>query len=398
MSTVPATAAPHFDVSERIRSVQPPVIPMVGDLMRAHPGTISLGQGVVYYDPPESIADGVAAFLRSPANHRYQGFAGIPALREAIFAKLETENHIDPGRWDLVVTAGSNMGFFNAVLAICDPGDEVILLTPWYFNHEMAIGIAGCRTVPVVTGADFQPDVDRIARHVTPRTRAVVTISPNNPTGAVYDRDTLDTVNDLCRERGLYHIHDEAYEYFVYDGASHYSPASRSGSEDHTISLFSLSKAFSLASWRIGYMVLPPHLVESVRKIQDTNVICPPVISQFAAVEAMRLGRAYCEPMIKRIAEVREYLYGRLARVPGVRVNAARGAFYVFLGLPDAGRDDLEVVRALIADHGVAAIPGSAFGIGPGCYLRVSYGALDPDTARQGIDRLCIGLAALAAG
>lgn len=387
-----------FDISARIAAVQPPIIPIVAGMIRDNPGTISLGQGVVFYDPPPSVTGGIQAFLASAANHRYREVEGIAPLREALANKLEAENGIAPGRYDVVVTAGSNMGFFNAVLAICDPGDEVILLTPWYFNHEMAIGIAGCTAVPVPTDANYQPDLDAIERAITPRTRAVVTISPNNPTGAVYDAGILDAVNELCRQRGIFHIHDEAYEYFLHDGASHYSPAARNGAEGHTISLFSLSKTFSLASWRIGYMVMPGHLTDAVRKIQDTNVICPPVVSQYAAIEALQLGRAWCAPMIDEISAVRDHLYHQLADVPGVVPNQARGAFYVFLELPEARRSDLDIVRALVTDHHVAAIPGSAFGVTEGCHLRVSYGALEPETAKTGIDRLCQGLKALARG
>jgi aspartate/methionine/tyrosine aminotransferase len=348
----------------------------------------------VYYPPPGSVSRGIDRVLADPMNHRYQAVEGIPELRQGLAQKLAADNGIDPGRYELVVTAGSNMAFFNAILAICDPGDEVIILSPWYFNQEMAIRIADCVPVTVPTGAGYQPDPEAIEAAITPRTRAVVTISPNNPTGAVYEAPLLDAVNDLCRRHGLFHIHDEAYEYFVYGGARNYSPASRLGVEGHTISLYSLSKSHSFASWRVGYMLIPPELLGAVRKIQDTNVICPPVISQYAALEAIAEGRAYCAPMIERLDGVRRYLAERLAGVDGVEANDARGAFYVFLKLPGQG-SDLEIVQRLVADHRVAVIPGSAFGVTGGRYLRVSYGALDPETAIEGIDRLCTGLAAL---
>lgn len=386
----------EYHPSARIEGVQPPIIPIIAGLIDGNPGTISLGQGVVYYDPPPQVADGVSRFLSRPANHRYQSVEGIAELRELIAGKLESENSTGVDGRAIVVTAGSNMGFFNAILAICDAEDEVILLTPWYFNHEMAVRIAGCRPVGVATQPGFQPDLGAITSAITPRTRAVVTISPNNPTGAVYPQVTLDAINEFCRERGIYHIHDEAYEYFMHGDAEHYSPAARPESRDHTISLFSLSKGFSLASWRIGYMLIPESLLESVRKIQDTNVICPPVISQYAAIEAMRLGRAYCAPMVRRIAEVREHLYRSLGDIEGVIANEALGAFYAFLEFPRTSHTDLSLVESLVTDFGVAAIPGSAFGVEKGCYLRVSYGALEPETARQGIDRLCQGLRVLA--
>ena len=187
----------------------------------------------------------------------------------------------------------------NAVLAITDPDDEIVLLVPYYFNHEMAIVMAGARAVAAETTSDYQIDLDAIRRAITPRTRAVVTVSPNNPTGAVYPRAALQAVNELCRERGIFHIHDEAYEYFTYGGVEHFSPGSLPGAAAHTISLFSLSKAYGMASWRVGYMVVPDVLFEAVNKIQDTILICPPAVSQHAAMAALagrpRLRARLCQ-------------------------------------------------------------------------------------------------------
>ena len=275
--------------SLRMQSVQTPIIPVVGELIRANPGTISLGQGVAWYGPPPEAGEHIQRFFADPQNHKYKLVQGIPELLEAIERKLAAENGIRlGGDQRIVVTAGANMGFVNAVLAITDPGDEVILNLPYYFNHEMAITMADCKTVCVPTDEDYQLQPALIERAITGRTRAVVTISPNNPTGAVYSEESLRQVNEICRKHGLYHISDEAYEYFTYDGARHFSPGAIEGSSQHTISLFSLSKAYGFASWRIGWMVIPERLFMPVRKIQDTVLICPPVISQWAAVGAMR--------------------------------------------------------------------------------------------------------------
>jgi aspartate/methionine/tyrosine aminotransferase len=272
-----------LSVSHRLQAVQPPVIPIVAALIREHPGTISLGQGVVNYAPPEAASAALRDFFDAPDNHQYKLVDGIPQLRELITEKLAAENSIKLDRDNaLVVTAGGNMAFLNALLAIADPGDEVILQTPYYFNHEMAVTMANCRPVLVPTDDQFQPDLEKLRAAITPRTRALVTVSPNNPTGAVYPESTLRAINEMCRAAGIYHIHDEAYEYFTWEGAKHFSPGSIHGSAAHTISLFSLSKAYGFASWRIGYQVIPVNLLDAVKKIQDTNLICPPVISQFA--------------------------------------------------------------------------------------------------------------------
>jgi len=376
--------------------VQAPIIPAVAAMIQQHPGTISLGQGVVYYPPPPAAIAQITAFLAKPEHHKYQAVEGIAPLLEQIAIKLKTENGIaiDPQR-QVVVTAGSNMGFLNAVLAMTSPGDEIILQTPYYFNHEMAVTIAGCRPILVATDEQYQLRPEAIAQAMTDRTRAIVTISPNNPTGAVYPEAALRQVNALCRDRGIYHIHDEAYEYFTYEGAQHVSPGSIGDSSGHTISLYSLSKAYGFASWRIGYMVIPTHLMAAVMKIQDTNVICPAVISQYAALGALQAGVGYCQEKLGAIATVRQQLLQALSAVSDrCTVPPSDGAFYVLLNV-HTQLSALELVERLIVEHGVAAIPGTTFGLEEGCYLRVAYGALQPETAISGIERLVQGLKAI---
>jgi aspartate/methionine/tyrosine aminotransferase len=374
-------------------SVQSPVIPVVAELIRQHPGTISLGQGVVNYGPPPEAAAQIQRFLADPENHKYKPVVGIPELLDAFEQKLRAENGIvSAADSRLVITAGGNMAFMNAVLAITDPGDEIILQTPYYFNHEMAVTMASARPVLVPTDANYQLQPEAIRQAITARTRAVVTVSPNNPTGAVYSEAALRAVNDLCRERGVYHIHDEAYEYFVYGGAKHFSPGSMSGAGGHTISLYSLSKAYGFASWRIGAMVIPEPLLTPVRKIQDTILICPPVISQYAAIGALQVGAGYCHERLKPIIDVRETVLRELATL-GERCEVPRadGAFYFLLRL-HTDMEPMQLVERLIREHRVAVIPGTTFGLDRGCYLRVAYGALQRETAVEGIGRLIEGL------
>jgi aspartate/methionine/tyrosine aminotransferase len=295
-----------------------------------------------------------------------------------------------------VVTAGSNMGFVNALLAMTQPGDEIILQTPYYFNHEMAIAMASCRAVLVPTDENYQLQIESIQAAITPRTRAIVTISPNNPTGVVYPSETLWAVNMLCQERGIYHISDEAYEYFTYDGVEHISPAQFDPGCQHTISLFSLSKAYGFASWRIGYMAIPAHLLESIQKIQDTILICPPVVSQYAALGALSVGRGYCAEKLAAIAAVRQSVLMSLQSLQDFcTVPKAEGAFYVLLKL-NTPLSAMTLTERLIKEHGVAVIPGTAFGMKQGCYLRVAYAALETQTVREGCDRLVAGLRAIA--
>jgi aspartate/methionine/tyrosine aminotransferase len=386
--------------STRMKQVQDPIIPIVGGWIRKHPGTISLGQGVVYYGPPPEAISAVQKFMAAGDNHKYQSVRGIDPLLEAIAAKLSSENGIFPDenraqgndRSRLCVTAGANMAFMNAVMAITEPDDEIILLSPFYFNHEMAVRIAGCQPVFVENNEDYQPDPDAVERAITEKTRAVVTISPNNPAGVVYAESTLRSINNLCRQRGIYHISDEPYEYFTYNSVRHFSPGSIAGSSDHTISMFSLSKAYGFASWRIGYMTFPERLEMSIKKIQDTILICPPVICQYAALGALQAGRAYCDARLSVTSEVREIILSELDRLGDMcRIPAADGAFYFLLKI-DTRTPALDLAQRLVKEHGVAVIPGETFGMTDGCYLRVSYGPLQKETAAAGIGRLVKGL------
>ena len=194
---------------------------------------------------------------------------------------------------------------------------------------------------------------------------------------------------------GVFHVHDEAYEYFTWGGARHFSPAAITGAEAHTISLFSLSKSYGFASWRIGWMLAPAHLFDAIRKIQDTVLICPPVVSQYAACGALDAGADFVGGHVARIAEVREIVLDQLAEL-GDRVQAppADGAFYSFLRV-NTRVTSMELIETLIRDHGVAVIPGSAFGVDDGCTIRASYGSLRKESVVEGVGRLVRGLKAL---
>ena len=382
-------------LGRRMDAVQSPVVPIVADLIKETPGTISLGQGVVCYGPPEGALRNVIAH-GSELDQFYGPVEGVPELTGMLAHKLADENRINIGvERRLVVTAGANMGFLNALFTITDPGAEVILPTPYYFNHEMAIRMLNCVPICVPTDPNFQIDPEVIEAAITPRTSAIVTISPNNPSGAVYPEEVLRAINDLCRKKGIYHISDEAYEYFVYDDRRHFSPASLEDSVQHTISLFSLSKAYGFSSWRIGYMLIPARLFENVRKVQDTNLICPPLASQYAAIGALEAGREYCDPKIKDIVRNREFVLNELKKAGCIGdAPCSDGAFYVFLRL-DTEQPDMQIVQQLIREFHIATMPGSAFGMNQGCYLRISYGALDEATLEEGIHRLVSGLNAI---
>ena len=285
---------------------------------------------------------------------------------------------------------------------ITGPADEVILPLPYYFNHVMAVQLAGGVAVPVDAG--LIPDPDQLAAAITPRTRAIVTISPNNPSGVVIPRPVLESINALCSARGLFHIHDEAYEHFVHGREPHWSPGSAAGAAAHTVSLFSLSKAYGMAGWRLGYGVVPEQLRSGLAQVQDTVLICPPRLTQVAAAAALEAGSDWCRPHVAGLAALQQQLIAAVGSARGtglpVRLLAEPdGAFYGLLALEAeaadrlrrAGIDSRALMCRLARQHGVAAVSGDGFGLGGIC-LRLSTGMLDGPTLALALDRLFGGL------
>jgi aspartate/methionine/tyrosine aminotransferase len=378
----------------RMEGVDTPIIPTIAAFVRNNPGTISLGQGVVNYGPPPQAIAALPSLMGDGSLHKYLGVSGHPGFIEAIHNKLAQENQIKLGTDAMVmVTAGSNMAFLNSVLAVADPGDEFILPMPFYFNQEMAIRMCGCIPVPVPTHADWSLDVAAMAAAITPRTRAILTVSPNNPTGAVYSEVSLRAVNALCAQHGIYHFSDEAYEYFTYEGAKHFSPASIPGALKHTLSFYSMSKNYGMASWRVGYVVFPANLFDAMNKVQDTNLICAPMPSQLLALEALKLGRNWVEPKVKALSEVRQTVYKTLEGLGDlVQFPQTQGAFYVLMKLPGLaqGIQAIEFNRVMTEKFKVASIPGFAFGLTntqEANYQRLSYGALEAASVAEGVQR-----------
>ena len=387
--------------ARRLAGVLDPVIPRVGAWLRQRPGALSLAQGMVNWGPPAAVAEAVRAALAdgngSASLHSYGPMEGDGELLEAVRRELQGHQGLDLDGTALLVTAGSNMAFNAIAQVILDPGDEVILPVPWYFNHGMAIQLAA--GVPVGVPAGLVPDPDRLAAAITPRTRAIVTVSPANPSGVVIPGDVLAAINRLCAERGLFHISDEAYGAFVHGSVPHQPPGQIRGSGCHTITLHSLSKAYGMAGWRLGYAAVPRQLLAGLAQVQDTVMICPPRLTQRAALAALAAGPDWIAPRVASLEERRRLVLEAVAaaRSRGLPITlpiVPDGAFYALLSCvtPHAGE---ALVERLVLDHGVAALPGEAFGLGGGegrSMLRLSYGMLEPPVLRESLDRLMLGL------
>ncbi|MFM9047345.1 MAG: aminotransferase class I/II-fold pyridoxal phosphate-dependent enzyme [Cyanobium sp.] len=394
--------------AQRLGAVLDPGIPRLGEWMRLRPDALSLAQGMGGWEPPPGVLEAVREALEQPgfSLHRYGSTWGEPALLDQVARKLSITNGLDLEGAALVVTSGSNLAFAALAQVICDPGSEVILPLPFYFNHAMAVQLAGGVVVPVDGGPI--PDLDLLAAAITPRTRAIVTISPSNPSGVVIPEGTLTAINQLCARHGLLHISDEAYELFVHGAVPHFSPGSLAGAAAHTVSLHSLSKAYGMAGWRLGYAAVPQSLRPALAKVIDTFEICPTILSQRAAAAALATDPSWVWQRVASLGPRRGQVLEAVARWQAkewpVRLWAEPdGAFYALLvveGLVDGQGQSLSsdaVMERLVLKHGVATVSGSAFGLEmPGaCLLRMSYGMLDEDGLAQALQRLGEGLASL---
>ena len=374
----------HLGRTQEIQEA--PIVKLIAD-SELPSDIVDLGQGVPFYGPPKEAILAAAQALRKESGFKYSPDSGIPELRETIARKLASENGVeaDPNS-NIMVTAGANQAFANAILSITRPGDHVIVLSPYYFNHVMAIQLAGCKPVVIDTNRNYQPIVERIGERITKRARAVVLVSPNNPTGAVYSRHTVNEIGTLCAKNGLHLITDETYEHFVYDGADFVSALSLDKAIEHTISLFSCSKSYGMSGYRIGYAVFPAGIYGEMLKVQDTLTICAPSALQIAAGAAMKLGGAYPRQFIPRIEKVRKIFIGGLTGLDSVEMPVTKGSYYFLLRLRTK-KSDWNIARRLIEEYGVITIPGRVFGTRYPA-LRVAYANVDESMAVKGISRL----------
>jgi len=380
----------------RLGAVDAPIIPHLAALARRHADPCSFGQGIAFFPPPPEARAGVETFWRSAVPHGYGPAAGLDPLVDALGAKLTRENgFVGVGETQhVLVTAGANMAFLTALLAVTDPGDEVLLPLPWYFNHEMAVRIADCIPVGVPPAAGLRPNLSALAAAITPRTRVLVTVSPNNPAGIVYTPEELLALNRLAQAHALWHISDETYEYFLYEGARHLSPGAPGHA--HTLTLGSFSKAFGMASWRVGYVLAPAVLCPALLKVQDTNLICAPHVSQYAALGALAAGPSWPRRHLGTLEASADRLRHALLRL-GERVLeivGGEGALYFLVRLATE-LDSVRLAERLVEEHGVVTLPGSAFGLVNGCWLRLSFGALSEPGLEHRLERLVAGLSGI---
>jgi aspartate/methionine/tyrosine aminotransferase len=365
-------------LSPRIAATETPPIPAARAWAARYRGeagpALDLTQAVPGYPPPPELLDRLAAAAGDPALAGYGPIAGDPALREALAAEMAAcyRAPIAPAR--VAITAGCNLAFAMVMQVLAAEGDAVLLPAPWYFNHGMALTMQGVRAIPLPLRAEagFLPDPDEIAAHIKAhRPRAVVLVTPNNPTGAIHPPTAIQAVAGLCRRHGVVLVLDETYRDFLPSGPPHALFADPDWGEV-LVHLYSFSKAYCIPGHRLGAIASGAAVMAELEKAFDTLQICPPRPAQSAiawAIPALRDWRAANTAlMARRAAFFRE----AVAPLPGWRLDSL-GTYFAYLRLPEAAPDAMRAAELLAAERGLMTLPGPFFGPGQARHLRLAF-------------------------
>jgi len=364
---------------------------------------IALNVGEPDFDTPNFIVEAGIKAMKG-GKTRYTEVDGILPLREAIAKKLKTDNDVSYSPNDIIVSVGAKQALNNAVLTICNPGDEVIIPKPCWVSYVEIVKLADAVPVFVDTNPDdFQLDVAAIEKACSPKTRAVLINTPNNPTGAVYSEESLRNLGELAIKNNFYIISDEVYEKLVYDGEKHVCVASLSPQIwEHTITINGFSKAYAMTGWRIGYSASPTDVASAIRSLQGHTTSSITTFVQWAGLAALNEPSHFIDDMCQAFSERRAYLLGRLRAMPGVKCADAKGAFYLmpdvssyFHKITPGGWEIINSVgfcKYLLEEALVAIVPGISFEAPDN--VRFSYSS-SMETLKKSMDKIEAALAKL---
>lgn len=351
------------------------------------PSVIAMGRGDPDFHTPAHITAAAKKAI-DDNQHHYTGPTGLPQLREAIAADLKKEYGLEYGADDIVVTAGVQESITLIMLALINPGDEVLITSPRFMTYDTAVGLAGGVPIPVPTFEkdDFALDIEEIEKRITPKTKMFVLVSPNNPTGAVTPPDVIRKIAELAIKHDLLIVSDEIYAKIIYEGNEHLSIATLPGMKDRTITLNGFSKTYAMTGWRIGYLAAPADFVTKVTEVRHTLSINTCTISQHAALAALTGPQEPIQAMIDDYAARRAYLLPALDEM-GLSYGNPGGAFYVYINVSGTGMTTPDFCEKLLRETGVMLFPGTMFGDHDPSYIRMSF--LQPlDKIKDAVERM----------
>jgi aspartate aminotransferase len=357
------------------------------DLEREGRSIIHLELGEPDFHPASSVRDALDRAL-DEGKDRYCSVPGVLALREEIAAYLKRTRNIDVAPTNIVIAPGCKIGLFMALMALVEPGDEVLYPEPGFPGYpSITLGLGGAAVGFSLRERNrFQPDPDEIASKITSRTKAILTNSPNNPTGTVYTDEVQRRIAELAVKHDLYVLSDEIYARIIY-GDHYISMMSYPGMKDRTLIIDGFSKSFAMTGWRLGYNVAPPHIIPALEMLAINSYTCVAEFTQYAAIEALRDPDGATPRMVHEFAGRREQFVRDLNSVPGFRCATPEGAFYAWVNISETGMTAEEVCRIMLEEGGVAAIPGAAFGPTGTEFVRFSFASSNA-TLKQAVERI----------
>jgi aspartate aminotransferase len=357
------------ELSRVVSSIPPSETLAVSDkakaLKAAGHDVVALAGGDPDFDTPDYITAAAFQAIENGATHYPAPMKGITPLLEAIAEKMQVDNGISvkPGS-DIVVTPGGKWALFLALSAILNPGDEVLYLEPVWVSYPPMIVLAGGAPVAVTlsAGDNFRITADQLRQKVTPRTKALMVNSPNNPTGRVLTQEELNAIVEVALEHDLYVISDEIYETVIFDGRQHLSPAAVPGMAERTLTINGLSKSHAMTGWRLGWLAGPTPIMKLATQMNSQTVSSAANFTMHAAVAALKGPKEVTRAMCAEYQQRRDFMVPALNAIPGVECLDIEGAFYLFPRFPNSTRNSAELAEALIEKAGIASVPGGAFG------------------------------------
>ena len=395
-------------ISERARRTNPsPTLAITAkakQMKKDGIDVISFGAGEPDFDTPQNVKDAAIKALQAGVT-KYTDSSGTPEVKQAICAKLKRDNGLDYTPSQIIVSNGAKHSIYNAVLALCNPGDEVIIPAPYWVSYPEMVKLAD--GIPVYVRTDestgFRMTPEMLKSAVTPKTKILILNSPSNPTGAVYNRSEIEEIAGIAVEKGFYVISDEIYEKVIYDGNEHVSIASFGDEiKKLTITVNGLSKSHSMTGWRVGYVAAEQEIVSAMTRIQDNSTSNPVSFVQNGAIEALSGPQDFVSMMVREFDARRKVIVDGLNAIPGIVCPNPGGAFYVFpnfSALIGKSCGDWKITGSesfadylLNGDAKVAVIPGSGFGADQN--IRLSY-ATSMGNIEKGIERIATAVSAL---
>ncbi len=379
-----------MEISERAAQLTPSLTLSIDSKAKAMKAegidVCGFGAGEPDSDTPEHIKRAAIEALEAGFT-KYTPNAGIPELRQAIADKLAADNGLNYRAGQVIVSNGAKHACYNAILATCQPGDEVIIPAPYWVSYPDMVRLVGAEPVIVPTSERnaWKMRPEDFENAMTPRTKMLIMNSPGNPTGSVYTREELEAIVNVAAEEDIYVLSDEIYEKLVYDDAKHVSIGSLSKEAyDLTITINGFSKSYAMTGWRLGYLAAPEAVVRAVDSIQSHTSSNPSSFSQYGALAALKGDQQPLADMREEFDMRRNYMFDRISKISNVTAVKPKGAFYILVNISQLGLTSQNFADRLLSKANVAVVPGAAFG--DDRTVRFSY-ATSLDVIKKGLDR-----------